>query len=160
MTISNEKVVSIHYVLKDDEGEEIDSSAGRDPLVYLQGAQNIIPGLEKALEGKAAGEKVHAVIAPEDAYGKKSDDLIKVVPLAEFPEADQVKVGVQFQIQSDNGVTLAIVTKVENDTATLDMNHDLADLTLHFDIDIVEVREASAEEISHGHVHGPGGHHH
>ncbi|MCA9407833.1 MAG: peptidylprolyl isomerase [Candidatus Omnitrophica bacterium] len=160
MKIENNKVVSIHYTLKNDQGEVLDTSNGNNPLGYIQGIGNIIPGLEKALEGKIVGDKVNAVIPPEEAYGKKDERLIQPVPISQFPKKEEVQVGVQFQMQSPQGVRIATVAKVEGENVVLDLNHPLADVTLHFDVEIVEVRDATEEELSHGHVHGPHGHEH
>lgn len=162
MNVSANKVVHMHYTLKSTQGEVIDSSEGREPLAYIQGIGNIIPGLEKQLEGKAVGDKVAAVVAPEEAYGVKQDALVQVVPKAGFQgEADEVlKEGMQVQVQTNQGPQIATVTKIAGDDVTLDMNHPLAGETLHFDVEIVEVREATSDELDHGHVHGPGGHQH
>lgn len=162
MTISEKKVVQMHYTLKSTQGEVLDSSAGREPLAYIQGIGNIIPGLEKQLEGKVVGDKVQAVVAPEEAYGEKQDALVQVVPKAGFQgDADEVlQEGMQVQVQTNQGAQIATVTKIAGDDVTLDLNHPLAGETLHFDVEIVEVRDATSEELDHGHVHGPGGHQH
>lgn len=150
----------MHYTLKNDAGETLDSSAGRDPLAYIQGIGNIIPGLEKELEGKVAGDKVNAVIAPEFGYGERFDDLVRDVPKTGFQGDEELVAGMQVQVETSNGPAIAVVTNVAEEHVTLDMNHPLAGMTLHFDVEIVSVREADAEELAHGHVHGPGGHHH
>ncbi len=160
MKISQHTVVSLDYTLKNSEGELLDTSDGREPLVYLQGVGALIPGLEKELEGKEKGENVKAVIAPEDAYGSRRDDLLKVVPKSGFRGEEQMQEGMQVQLDTEHGPALAIISKIDGEDVTLDLNHPLADMTLHFDVTIVDVREASAEEIEHGHVHGPGGHQH
>lgn len=160
MKVSNEKVVSIHYTLKNDAGEILDSSEGQAPLSYLQGRKNIIPGLEKSLEGKVTGDKVQAVIQTEDAYGAKRDELIQSVPRSAFQDAGEIKVGAQFQLQTEQGPVIAKVVDSKDDSVTLDMNHPLAGETLHFDVEVTEVREATDEELAHGHVHGPDDHHH
>ena len=152
----------MHYTLKNNDGIVMDSSEGHEPLAFIQGTGLIISGLEKALEGKTKGEKLNAVIEPADAYGDRSDEQVTTVPLANFKaEGDEkLEVGMQVQVESNQGQTVALVTSIENDNVTLDMNHPLAGETLHFDVEIVEVRDASAEELEHGHAHGPGGHHH
>lgn len=162
MKIGQNKVAEIHYTLKNDNGDTLDSSDGREPLAYIQGIGNLIPGLETALEGKQKGDKFEAVIPPEDAYGQRSNDFIHKVPKENFQgEGDEELVpGMQVQVETNNGPAIAIVTKVDGDEVTLDMNHPLADMTLHFDVEIMSVREATEEEVSHGHVHGPGGHQH
>jgi len=160
MQIAKNAVVQIHYTLKNDAGEVLDSSQGSDPLAYLQGHGNLIAGLEQALEGKLAGDKLNVSIAPENAYGVRDESLIQDVPRSAFQGIDQVEVGMQFNADSNHGPRLVTVTKVSDKTVTVDGNHPLADQTLHFDVQVIEVRTASDEELSHGHVHGPGGHHH
>lgn len=162
MTITKNKVVLIHYILKDNSGETLDSSEGHDPLAYIQGIGNLIIGLEEQLEGKAAGDKVKATIAPEKAYGLRNDDNVHIVPLASF-QADgdeQLVEGMQVRVETNDGVAIADVVKIEGEDVTLDLNHPLAGETLHFDVEIVDVRDATHEELEHGHAHGPGGHHH
>ncbi len=160
MKISQHTVVSLDYTLKNGEGELLDTSEGREPLIYLQGVGALIPGLEKELEGKEKGDKLTAVIAPEDAYGSRRDDLLKIVPKSGFKGEEEMQEGMQVQLDTEHGPALAIISKIDGEDVTLDLNHPLADMTLHFDVDIVDVREASQEEIDHGHVHGPGGHEH
>jgi len=160
MKIANDKVVSIHYTLRNDGGEVLDSSQNAEPLVYLHGKGNIIPGLETALLEKASGDKLNVTIIPEEAYGTRDENLVQDVPIDKFQEPDQIKVGSQVQIQTNQGVRVAVIAKMDAETVTLDMNHPLADQTLHFDVEVMEIRDASAEELSHGHVHGPGGHQH
>jgi FKBP-type peptidyl-prolyl cis-trans isomerase SlyD len=159
MQIAKDKVVSIEYTLKDDEGTLLDTSQGRDPLAYLHGAGNIIPGLEQALEGKQAGESLSVRIDPKDAYGERSDELQQVVPRQLFQGVETLEPGMQFQAQAEGGVQIVTVKAVEDDNVTVDANHPLAGVTLNFDVSVVEVRDANAEELEHGHVHGPGGHH-
>lgn len=164
MQIAKNTVVTIDYTLKSPEGKVIDSSksAGREPLVYLHGAPHggLIPGLEKALEGKGPGEKVNAVIPPEEAYGKRDESLVQSVPKSAFGNS-AIVVGAKFRTQGQGGHQHVVtITKIDADTVTIDGNHDQAGMTLHFEVDVKEVRAASAEEVSHGHVHGPGGHHH
>jgi FKBP-type peptidyl-prolyl cis-trans isomerase SlyD len=158
--VAADKVVLIHYTLKDDNGEVIDSSAGGDPLAYIQGHGNLVSGLEKALEGKENGNKVVVSVAPEEGYGKHDTKLIQRIPKRSLQGAGQIKKGMQFQARTEDGIRVFTVTAIVGDMVTLDGNHPLADKTLHFDVDVVEVREATSEELEHGHVHGPGGHHH
>jgi FKBP-type peptidyl-prolyl cis-trans isomerase SlyD len=158
--VAADKVVSIHYTLKDDAGEVIDSSAGGDPLAYIQGHGNLVPGLEKALEGKENGSKLNVAVSPEEGYGKHDAALIQRVPKRSLQGAGNLQKGMQFQARTEHGVRLFTVTAIVGDMVTLDGNHPLADKTLNFDIEIVEVRDATEEELEHGHVHGPGGHHH
>ena len=160
MKISKGKVVSMHYALRDATGEILDSSEGQAPLDYLHGYGNIIAGLEKALENKKAGEQFNAVIPPEEGYGIREESLVKSVPLSNFQDPAAVKVGAQFQADTSQGPRLATVTQVDDQNVTIDLNHPLADQTLNFDIDIVAVRDATEEELAHGHAHGPEGHGH
>jgi len=153
MQVSENKVVSFHYTLKNDAGEVLDSSKGRDPLTYLHGAGNIIPGLEKALEGKDAGDHVDVSVAPEEAYGNRNDALIQSVPRSAFEGVDEILPGMQFQAQTPNGMQILTVVKVEDDIVVVDGNHPLAGETLHFSVDITDVREATEEELAHGHAH-------
>lgn len=160
MQIAKNAAVQIHYTLKNDAGEVLDSSEGAEPLAYLQGHGNLIPGLEKALEGKRAGDEVAVSIPPEEGYGVRDASLIQDVPRSAFEGIPDVEVGMQFHADSNHGPRTVTVTKVAAETITVDGNHPLADQTLHFAVQIVAVRAASKEELSHGHVHGPGGHHH
>ena len=160
MKIEQNKVGQIHYTLKNAQGDVLDTSEGHAPLSYLHGTGSLIPGMERALEGKEPGAKFKIVIPPAEAYGIKSDALISVVPLSNFPEKEQVQVGVQFRAGTSKGERIATIVHVEGDQVTVDFNHPLAGVELHFDVEIVDVREATDEEIAHGHVHGEGGHHH
>jgi FKBP-type peptidyl-prolyl cis-trans isomerase SlyD len=160
MQISANKVVSIDYTLTNNQGEVIDTSSGREPLAYLQGQGNIIPGLESALEGKTAGENIKVTIAPADGYGERDDALTQAVPRQMFENTDEIQIGMQFQTMSEHGPHVVTVISIDADNVTVDANHPLAGETLNFDVTIVEVREASPEELDHGHVHGPGGHQH
>ncbi|MGQ7248181.1 FKBP-type peptidyl-prolyl cis-trans isomerase [Halomonas sp. V046] len=160
MQIAQNSVVAFHYTLTNDAGEVLDSSEGREPLTYLHGAGNIIPGLEKELEGKAAGDKVEAKVAPAEGYGELQEQLVQEVPRDAFQGVEGIEPGMQFQAQTEGGPLMVTVTKVEGDTVTVDGNHPLAGQHLNFDVEIAEVREASQEEVEHGHVHGEGGHEH
>ena len=160
MQISANMVVSIDYTLTNDQGAVIDSSDGREPLAFIHGIGNIIPGLERALEGKAQGESLKVSIAPEDGYGVRSDELTHAVPKEMFEGADEIEVGSQFQTMSEAGPQIVTVVAVDDEHVTVDANHPLAGETLHFDVTVVSIREASAEELEHGHVHGPEGHAH
>jgi len=158
--ISADKVVLIHYTLKDDAGNTLDSSAGGEPLAYIQGHGNLVSGLEKALEGKQDGGSVAVSVSPEDGYGKHDPDLIQRLPKRTLQGSGEVKKGMQFQARTKDGMRLFTVTGLMGDMVTLDGNHPLADRTLHFEVQIVAVRDATTEELEHGHVHGAGGHHH
>ncbi|MFG6175729.1 peptidylprolyl isomerase [Halomonas sp. THAF12] len=160
MQIAQNSVVAFHYTLTNDAGEVLDSSEGREPLTYLHGAGNIIPGLEKEMEGRTTGDKLQAKVAPEEGYGEVQPQLVQEVPRDAFQGVENVEAGMQFQAQTQGGPLMVTVTKVEGDTVTVDGNHPLAGQTLNFDVEIAEVREASEEEVEHGHVHGEGGHEH
>ena len=157
MTIEKNKVVSIDYRLVDDEGDLIDSSEDGEPLVYLHGGGNIIAGLERHLEGKNPGESLSCVIAPVDGYGERDDSLVFTVGKDEF-EGSDLSVGMQFEAHGEDGAQIVTVIGIENDEVKVDANHPLAGENLHFSIKIVDVREASAEELTHGHVHGAHSH--
>jgi FKBP-type peptidyl-prolyl cis-trans isomerase SlyD len=158
--ISADKVVLIHYTLKDDAGAVIDTSAGGEPLAYIQGHGNLVAGLEKALEGKQDGSSINVSVEPAEGYGKHDAKLIQRVPKRTLQGAGEIKKGMQFQAQTEDGMRVFTVTGVMGDMVSLDGNHPLADKTLHFDVQVVEVRDATSEELEHGHVHGAGGHHH
>jgi FKBP-type peptidyl-prolyl cis-trans isomerase SlyD len=153
-------VVTMHYTLTDDRGEVLDSSRGSEPLAYLHGASNIIPGLERALEGTAAGHKANVTVAPAEGYGEKNPEAVFEAPREHFPPDLELKPGVRVSADGPNGPISFLVVSVNDQTATLDGNHPLAGQTLHFDVEIVNVRAATEEEKEHGHVHGEGGHHH
>lgn len=160
MNVSEETVVSIHYTLKDDKGQVLDSSSGGEPLSYLHGAGNIIPGLEEALEGKTTGDKFKVTLPPEKGYGERDERLVQAIPKNQFQNADRLQPGMQFQINSQGGPMILTVVEVKDNEVVVDGNSPLAGATLHFDVEITEVRKATEEELEHGHVHGPGGHHH
>ena len=160
MKIDANKVVAINYTLKSDDGTVLDSSEGKSPLPYIQGTGQLIPGLEKELEGKEVGEKMDIVIAPAEAYGEVNKEMVFDVSKEGFRGNEELKVGMQVEVEMDKGKSIAAGTKIEDDNVTLDLNHPLAGMTLHFNVEIMEVRKASEEELSHGHVHGPGGHQH
>ena len=161
MTITQNSAVSFHYTLTDDQGQQIDSSAGQEPLAYLHGAGNIIPGLEKALEGKSAGDQLQVEVSAEEGYGPVQQELIQDVPREAFQGVETIEGGMQFEAQTGQGGAVPVtVTAVTDETVTVDGNHPLAGKALNFDVTIADVREASAEELEHGHIHGPGGHNH
>ncbi|MFM8911389.1 MAG: peptidylprolyl isomerase [Flammeovirgaceae bacterium] len=156
MQISKHTVASIHYTLTDNSGKVLDSSAGREPLTYIQGIGNLIPGMEEGLEGKSKGEKFNLKVSPENGYGVKNDTMVQKVPRTAFG-GQEVKVGMQFQTNQGSVVT---VTEVGLTDITVDGNHPLAGVELNFAVEVMEIRNATADEIAHGHVHGRGGHHH
>ena len=160
MQIGERTVATFHYTLTDATGKVIDSSDGRAPLSYLQGAGNIVPGLEKEMAGKQQGDVFNVVVAPEEGYGMPNPMMIQVVPREAFQGVETLEVGMEFQAQTPQGPMSVAIAKLDGDEVTVDGNHPLAGQTLHFAIEIVDVRDASLEELSHGHVHGAGGHHH
>ncbi|MCM2971220.1 peptidylprolyl isomerase [Larsenimonas suaedae] len=160
MEIAQNTVVAFHYTLKNDSGEVLDSSEGREPLTYLHGAGNIVPGLEKEMAGKTEGEKFEVRVDSAEGYGEVQPALVQEVPRDAFQGVDNVEPGMQFQAQTEGGPLLVTVKDVQGDTVTVDGNHPLAGEALNFDVSIQEVREASAEEVEHGHVHGEDGHEH
>lgn len=160
MKIAENSVVVIDYTLTDNDGEVIDSSEGAGPLSYLHGMGNIITGLEEALLGKKAGDEVKASIEPDKAYGERHEDMKQDVPKELFGGIENIELGMQFQSETDEGPIMVTVVGIEEEMITVDGNHPLAGIHLNFDVKIREVREASEEELEHGHVHGEGGHHH
>jgi FKBP-type peptidyl-prolyl cis-trans isomerase SlyD len=155
-TIAKDKAVSIHYTLTLDGGQVIDSSEGKDPLVYLHGHGNIIPGLEKELVGKGIGEKLSVTVKPEEGYGVHNPGLIQEVPREAFQGVDTLEVGMMFQAPGEGGqIQLIRITGVEGDKITVDGNHELAGKTLNFAVEISAIRDASADELTNGHIHGP-----
>ena len=161
MTIAQHKVVTIHYSVSDSESDElIDSSANGEPMTYLHGARNIIPGLEQALEGKSQGDALEVTIPPADAYGERSDDRVQQVPREAFQGMDKIEPGMAVTAQTGQGQIELVVTAVDDESVTVDANHPLAGKSLKFSVTVEQVRDASEEEIAHGHVHGRGGHDH
>jgi FKBP-type peptidyl-prolyl cis-trans isomerase SlyD len=160
MQIGQDSVVTLHYTLTDDAGKTLDSSAGGEPLAYLHGNGNLIPGLERELAGKSAGDKLQVKIAPADGYGEYDKSLVQRIPRRSMKGIPDLSVGMQLHAQSPQGVRAVTVTQIVGDMVTIDANHALAGKNLNFDVEVVDVRAATEEEISHGHVHGPGGHHH
>jgi FKBP-type peptidyl-prolyl cis-trans isomerase SlyD len=158
MQVGPDKAVSIHYTLRDDAGEVLDSSDGREPLTYLHGSGNIVPGLEKALDGKQVGDEVKVKVAPADGYGERDDANVRNVPRRRLPEG-KIEPGMRLRLQTEHGPIVVAVTAVQGDYVTIDGNHPLAGMTLNFEVKVVEVRDATEEERTHGHVHGHGGHH-
>ena len=160
MQVESRKVVILNYTLTDNNGNIIDKSTDSS-FAYLHGASNIIPGLENALHGKKAGDEMNVSVSPQEGYGERDNSKTQQVPKEMFPEDAEIEPGMQFHAQGPNGETIVVsVSSVEDDTVTVDGNHPLAGVHLNFAVEIVEVRDASQEEIEHGHVHGPGGHQH
>ena len=160
MNISDNCVASFHYTLTDNTGKVLDSSEGHEPLSYLHGAGNIIPGLEKALLGKTTGDKLNVSVAAAEAYGERDDSMIQQLDASMFSGIDKIEVGMEFHAETEHGLQVVTVTNVEGEQVTIDGNHPLAGVDLNFDVEVTEVREATEDELSHGHAHGAGGHHH
>ena len=153
MKVQENTVVGIHYTLKNDDGDVLDSSKDRDPLQFMQGKGNIISGLEKALDGKEEGDNVNVTLEPEDAYGPHRDELVQQIPKSAFQGVGDLQEGMRFQAQTEQGTLPITVINIKDDTVTVDGNHELAGERLHFDVSVESVREATEEEISHGHAH-------
>jgi FKBP-type peptidyl-prolyl cis-trans isomerase SlyD len=160
MQITKNKVATIDYTLTSPEGQVLDTSKGGQPLTYLHGVGGIIPGLENALEGKSQGEQLTVTVPPDQGYGNRNEQLVQEVPRRLFQGVQEIKPGMQFRAQSNQGMQVVTVVGVKDDMITIDANHPLAGVTLKFDVNVVDVRDATPDELSHGHVHGPGGHDH
>lgn len=159
MTIEKDKVGLIEYTLTNEEGETLDASNG-NPLAYLHGHHNLIPGLEQELEGKKVGDKFTATIPAEDAYGERHPELTQTVSKDMFQGVEELEVGMRFQAQSEQGTHSVEITAIDGDQITVDGNHPLAGMPLTFEVEVVGVRDATEEELDHGHAHGEGGHQH
>ena len=159
MKIGKGCVVRMNYTLRDESGVTIESSEGREPLTYLHGLGHLIPGLEKTLDGSQAGLKTTVTVRPQDAYGEKDPQAVIRAERSDFPEGLTLEPGVEVQAETPDGPITFIVMSLEGDDVVLDANHPLAGKTLTFDVEVLEVREATADELAHGHVHGPGGAH-
>jgi len=160
MKIEKNKVVSMHYTLRDQQGTVVDQSQDDGPLSFIQGIGNIIPGLERQMEGKTTGDKFKATITPDDGYGEVRKELIGMVPRNQFENANELEVGMVFEVSNEQGHQLARIIELTADSVKLDANHPMAGQTLFFEIEIINVREAHPTELAHGHVHQGGGHHH
>lgn len=160
LTVADDFVVSLDYTLHLGEGEIVDTSSGRDPLEFLQGHNQIIPGLEQALYGMAVGEEKSVVVVPEDGYGHRDLDAFQQIPRDAFPPDMNLEPGMGIELVSNTGEpAVAFVAEVGPENVVLDFNHPLAGATLHFDVRIAALRPATGEELSHGHAHGPGHEH-
>ena len=160
MQAAKNTVVSFHYDLSDEHGQQLESNRDGDPIAYLHGAGNIIPGLEAALEEKAAGDTLEITLAPDQAYGERKQELIQRMPLKHFKKAGKLKPGMRLQVPTDNGMRAVVVVKVGRFMLDVDANHPMAGKTLTFNVEITDVREATMAEKHHGHAHGVGGHQH
>lgn len=150
------RVVSLHYTLTDDHGMLLDSSRGHEPFAYLHGHGNIIPGLETALEGKEAGFNGAVQVSPAEGYGEYDPQAVFDVPRGQFPPGEDIQVGMQVQGEGAHGIMSFMVVNVDEQNVTLDANHPMAGKTLHFDVEVLEIRDATPQELSHGHVHAHG----
>lgn len=160
MNIATNSVALFHYTLRNEAGEELETSRGGEPSAYLHGANNIIPGLEKAMEGHSKGDVFSATVAPEDAYGQTDPQRQQRVPVKHLLFKGKLRPGMVVQLNTRDGRVPVTVVKAGRHSADVDTNHPLAGQALTFDIEIVDVRAASEDEVAHGHAHGPGGHHH
>lgn len=160
MKIKKDTVVAIDYTLTDKDGDVMDSSKGREPLTYIHGNGNLIPGLEKELEGKKPGDSIKVSISPEKGYGIRDERAVQLLSREVFKGMKSLEVGMQFQVQHEQGDQIITITEIDGDKVTVDGNHPLAGETLNFEVTVVSTRDATTEELEHGHVHGEGGHHH
>lgn len=153
MVIEKNRAVSIHYTLTDDSGKVLDSSEGAQPLTYIHGRGNLIPGLESALNGKKAGDNLKVAVKPQDGYGLRNEEMIMDVPLEALKDVPNLRIGMPLEVQSDNGAFIMVVTEINGDKAKLDGNHPLAGQNLNFAVNVTDIREATSEELEHGHIH-------
>jgi FKBP-type peptidyl-prolyl cis-trans isomerase SlyD len=160
MKIERDRVVRFHYVIRDESGNELESTREDEPLAVLQGRGNVMRGIEDALAGRTTGERFSVTLAPEQAFGPRREDWTQRISKKYFADAARLKPGMQTRLQTEEGVRPVTVIKVGGKVVDVDLNHPRAGQTLTFDLEVVEVREATAEELAHRHVHGPGGHHH
>lgn len=160
MNIEDKKVVAFHYTLTDENGGTVESSREREPMSYLHGAGNIIPGLEKAMAGRAAGERFEVTVQPAEGYGERKEANVQRIPLKHLGKMPRPRPGQILGLQTQQGPVQVTVLKVGRFNIDVDANHPLSGQVLNFDVEIVDVRDATEEEVSHGHVHGPGGHAH
>jgi len=155
-----QNIIGFHYTLKDKDGEVMDSSRGRPPMLIMTGAQQIVPGLEKEIIGMKKGDTKTVIVAAEDAYGPVQERLKMTVQRSQFPPEADLTVGVQFRVNNDDQMGIFTIAKIEGDDIHIDGNHPMAGKELHFDIEITEKRMPAPDELAHGHAHGPGGAHH
>ena len=160
MIVEKDKAVSFHYTLKDADGEQMETSRDKDPMSYLHGANNIIPGLENAMEGRSVNDEFSVTVEPEEAYGVRNENNVQRLPMKRLKGIGKVSVGQVLTLQTNNGPVQVTVLKVGRFNIDVDGNHPLAGKQLTFDVEITDIRDASDEELEHRHVHGPGGHQH
>jgi len=156
-TIAANKAVDIHYTLTNGAGEELDSSRNQTPLPYIHGTEALVPGLEKELEGKAVGDKIVCSVAPAEGYGEINPELTQTVARDLFQFDGDIEIGMRFEAEAEHGIELVTVIGLDETNITIDANHPLAGETLNFDVEIMAIRDATSEELEHGHVHGAGG---
>ncbi|MFT6300713.1 MAG: FKBP-type peptidyl-prolyl cis-trans isomerase SlyD [Saprospiraceae bacterium] len=159
MIISKNSAVYFQYSLSDETGDIIDASSENEPMAYLQGHNSIIPGLEKEMEGKKSGDVMVVTVEPKEAYGERKEEMVQQIPRESF-KAEDIKIGMRFEATTPNGAVSVVVADLTDETVTVDGNHPLAGKKLTFDVRISDVREATKEELTHGHIHGLGGHQH
>ena len=157
MQVATNKAITIHYTLTNQAGDVVDSSRDGDPLAYIHGIGALVPGLEKELEGKSAGDSVAVTVQPDDGYGHKTSELIQSVAKEAFAFDGEIEVGMRFEAETDHGIELVEVIEVDDETVTIDANHPLAGEALNFDVNVMDVRDATDEELEHGHIHAEGG---
>lgn len=155
MKITDNSVVSVHYTLSNDAGTILDQSTDDNPLIYLHGKGNIVPGLEKALTGQTTGTQLDITVAPDEGYGNREEYMVETVNRSMFEGLDEISVGKQFHAEGNTGPVVVTVTKIDGDDITIDGNHPLAGENLNFTIEIIAIREATEDELAHGHIHGP-----
>ena len=154
MQVTKHKVVAIDYTLADDDGQTIDTSAGAGPLWYLHGEGNLVPGLERALEGRSIGDQLQVAVQPADGYGERNEELRQEIAREQLAELGELEIGMRFRVPDDDGRYMVVtIVDIEEATVTIDANHELAGATLHFDVTVKDVRAATEEEIAHGHAH-------
>ncbi len=152
-TVKNNKVVLIHYTLKDDDGEVIDSSKGQEPMPYIHGMGTIVEGLENALDGQPLGAKLSVSVEPAEGYGEFDESLVQPVPRDQFGD-HEVSLGQQFHADTMVGSRIVTIVAIEGDDVIIDANHEMAGMNLHFDVEVIDIRDATEDELEHGHVHG------
>lgn len=160
MNVSKDTVIQLHYTLKDENGKQIESTAGHDPIAYLQGHKNMIPGFEEAMEGKQAGDILDITVTPENGYGHRVEGSVQRVPVKHLRGANKWKKGMVASVFTEQGERQVTIVKMGRFMVDVDTNHPFAGKTLHFNVEILDVRAATAEELDHGHAHGVGGHQH
>jgi FKBP-type peptidyl-prolyl cis-trans isomerase SlyD len=161
LEVKKGKVVTLGFVLTDDQGVELDRADRNEPFLFLHGSNQIVPGLENGLTGLTIGDKKKIVVSPAEAYGEVNPDLVLSVSNQQFPKGTEIEVGMKFVADLDGGEEAVFtIRSIAGEKVVIDANHDLAGMTLTFDIEVLDVRDPTADELAHGHAHGPGEHHH